>query len=131
MPHPAPDRQSATRRRAWLRAASREGGRWNALAALLLCLDGLAAIGFAAALAGGLVSLPRGLAAAAPWLLLGLGAALGRGLLARLSLQAGARAARRAKTALRRRVVVASLAILWIRRGELVALIGLALRPSR
>ena len=111
MPHPAPDRQSATRRRAWLRAASREGGRWNALAALLLCLDGLAAIGFAAALAGGLVSLPRGLAAAAPWLLLGLGAALGRGLLARLSLQAGARAARRAKTALRRRVVVASLAI--------------------
>lgn len=111
MPHPAPDRQSATRRRAWLRAASREGGRWNALAALLLCLDGLAAIGFAAALAGGLVSLERGLAATAPWLLLGLGAALARGLLARLSLQAGARAARRAKTALRRRIVVASLAI--------------------
>ena len=111
MPHPAPDRQSATRRRAWLRAASREGGRWNALAALLLCLDGLAAIGFAAALAGGLVSLERGLAATAPWLLLGLGAALARGLLARLSLQAGARAARQAKTALRRRIVVASLAI--------------------
>ncbi|SUE62584.1 thiol reductant ABC exporter subunit CydD [Roseomonas gilardii] len=111
MPHPAPDRQSATRRRAWLRAASREGGRWNALAALLLCLDGLAAIGFAAALTGGLVSLERGLAATAPWLLLGLGAALARGLLARLSLQAGARAARRAKTALRRRIVVASLAI--------------------
>ncbi|PZP42508.1 MAG: thiol reductant ABC exporter subunit CydD [Azospirillum brasilense] len=111
MPHPAPDRQSATRRRAWLRAASREGGRWNALAALLLCLDGLAAIGFAAALAGGLVSLERGLAATAPWLLLGLGTALARGLLARLSLQAGARAARRAKTALRRRIVVASLAI--------------------
>ena len=111
MPHPAPDRQSATRRRAWLRAASREGGRWNALAALLLCLDGLAAIGFAAALAGGLVSLEQGLAATAPWLLLGLGAALARGLLARLSLQAGARAARQAKTALRRRIVVASLAI--------------------
>lgn len=111
MPQPAPDRQSATRRRAWLCAASREGGRWNALAALLLCLDGIAAIGFAAALAGGLVSLERGLAATAPWLLLGLGAALGRGLLARLSLQAGARAARQAKTALRRRIVVASLAI--------------------
>ncbi|MBO1073866.1 thiol reductant ABC exporter subunit CydD [Roseomonas marmotae] len=115
MSQPTPDKQTTARRRAWLRTASREGGRWNAVASGLLCLDGLAAIGFAAALAYGLNALAavpeQGLAPLVPWLLLGLGAALARGLLGKLSIRAGAEAARRAKTALRRRVVVASLAI--------------------
>jgi ATP-binding cassette subfamily C protein CydD len=111
MQQPSPDQQRARQRRSWLGAVARQGGRPNSAAAALLCLDGLMAVGFAAALAGGLTALPRGIGAALPWLLLGLGAALGRGLLAKLSLQAGAAAARRAKTMLRRRIVVASLGI--------------------
>jgi ATP-binding cassette subfamily C protein CydD len=111
MPHPSPDPRRTAGNRAWLKAAAAAGGRWNSLATLLLCLDGLAAIAFAAALAGGLTTLPQGLRATLPWLLLGLAAAVARGLLARQSLRAGAEAARRVKTALRRRIVVASLAI--------------------
>lgn len=111
MPQPLPDQQQNARHRAWLKDAARTGGRWNGIATLSLCLDGVAAIGFAAALAGGLTSLEGGLPAMAPWLALGVLAAAGRGIFALLSAHAGAEAARRAKAVLRRRVVVASLAI--------------------
>ncbi|MCR0985331.1 thiol reductant ABC exporter subunit CydD [Roseomonas populi] len=111
MSHPLPDKQRKARRQAWLKEAARAGGRWNGSATGLLCLDGVAAIGFAAALAGGLASIGQGVGAAWPWLALGVVAATGRGVFGSLSLRAGGEAARRAKAALRRRVVVASLGI--------------------
>jgi ATP-binding cassette subfamily C protein CydD len=107
----APDKLRAARRRAWLKGVTAEGRHWNGIAAGLLCLDGLAAIAFAGALAGGLTSLEQGVAAAAPWLALGLAAASGRGLCALLSARVGAETARRVKAALRRRMVVATMAI--------------------
>jgi len=106
-----PDKQGNARRRAWLKEAVKAGGRWNGAATGLLCLDGLAAIGFAAALAGGLTSLEGGMGAVWPWLALGILSAAARGVFSTLSAGAGAEAARRAKTVLRRRMVVASLAI--------------------
>ncbi|SHJ29975.1 ATP-binding cassette, subfamily C, CydD [Roseomonas rosea] len=111
MSQPAPDKQRNARRQAWLKEAARAGGRWNGLATGLLLLDGVAAIGFAGALAGGLGALEGGMAAAWPWLALGVVSAAGRGACATLSARAGAEAARRVKTALRRRITVASLAI--------------------
>ena len=111
MSHPSPDKQRKARRQAWLKDATRAGGRWNGAATAFLCLDGLAAIGFAAALAGGLMSIGGGMEAAWPWLALGVVAATARGAFGSLSARAGSEAARRAKAALRRRVVVASLAI--------------------
>jgi ATP-binding cassette subfamily C protein CydD len=111
MSQPAPHKQRNARRQAWLKEAVKAGGRWNGAATGLLCLDGVAAIGFAAALAGALTSLEGGMEAAWPWLALGVVAGIGRGVFGALSARMGAEAARRAKTALRRRVVVASLAI--------------------
>ncbi|WP_338665984.1 thiol reductant ABC exporter subunit CydD [Pararoseomonas sp. SCSIO 73927] len=111
MSNPSSDKQRKASRQAWLKEATRPGGRWIGAATGLLCLDGVAAIGFAAALAGGLTSLGQGVGAAWPWLALGVIAATGRGAFGALSLRVGGEAARRAKAALRRRVVVASLAI--------------------
>ncbi|WP_458098348.1 thiol reductant ABC exporter subunit CydD, partial [Roseomonas sp. WA12] len=107
----SPDNQHKASRTAWLLEATRPGGRWNSAATGLLCLDGVAAIGFAAALAGGLTSHGQGVGAAWPMLALGVVAATGRGVFSSLSLRAGGEAASLAKAALRRRVVVASLAI--------------------
>ncbi|WP_424814110.1 thiol reductant ABC exporter subunit CydD [Roseococcus sp. YIM B11640] len=108
---PSPDRDGARRRNAWLREAAKPGAGPLRRAALFLCLDGVAAMGFAFALASGLVALPHGVLALLPWLGLALAAMAARGLLARLALGAGAEAARRAKTALRRRITIAALAI--------------------
>ena len=105
------EKRQGQQRRAWLTAAAKAGGRHNALAAAALGLDGLAAIGFAAALAAALGALPRGLDAALPWLALGLAATLARGLCARGAALAGAEAARQAKLALRARITLASLRI--------------------
>ncbi|WP_424140137.1 thiol reductant ABC exporter subunit CydD [Roseomonas chloroacetimidivorans] len=111
MSHLPQDKQRKARRQAWLKEASRAGGRWNGVATGLLCLDGVAAIGFAAALAGGLTSRGRGRGAAGPGRPRAGAPATGRGVFGSLSARAGGEAARRAKAALRRRVVVASLTI--------------------
>jgi ATP-binding cassette subfamily C protein CydD len=126
MSTPPYDKAQAAARNAWLKRATAPAGRWATLAAALLCLDGVAATGFALALAGGVTALPGGLQAAMPWLLLGLGTALGRGLCGKAAAQAGARAARGAKDALRRRVVVASLAIAPGQRPPVGALLSAA-----
>jgi ATP-binding cassette subfamily C protein CydD len=78
--------------RPWLKALSQAGGRAAKAAPLWLLADVPAAIAFAAGLALGVDALPRGLLAAAPWLILIALAAAARGLLARLAAQAGARA---------------------------------------
>ncbi|MDB5362128.1 MAG: cydD [Rhodospirillales bacterium] len=105
-------RKSAkTARRAWLGAVAAAGGWRNRLAAGLLVLDGLAAIGFAAGLAFGLTALPRGLAAMLPWLALGLVSAGVRGACAGLSARTGAGAAQLAKDRLRDRIVRATLSL--------------------
>ena len=79
--------------RPWLKALGKAGGLAGRTAPLWLLADVPAAIAFAAGLALALDALPRGLAAAAPWLLLLALAAFARGLLAKRAAQAGARAA--------------------------------------
>jgi ATP-binding cassette subfamily C protein CydD len=79
--------------RPWLKALGKAGGRAGKVAPLWLLADVPAAIAFAAGLALSIDALPRGLAAAAPWLALIAVAALARGLLARRAAQAGAEAA--------------------------------------
>jgi ATP-binding cassette subfamily C protein CydD len=83
--------------RPWLKTLSRSGGRSGGRAAraapLWLLADVPAAIAFAAGLALSVDALPRGLLAAAPWLVLIAAAAAARGLIARHAAQAGARAA--------------------------------------
>ena len=79
--------------RPWLKTLSRSGGRAARAAPLWLLADTPAAIAFAAGLALAVDALPRGLLAAAPWLVLLALAAGARGLLARRAAQAGARAA--------------------------------------
>ena len=74
-------------------------------------LDGVAAVGFAAALAGGLTALPHGIAAIGPWLALGLAAALARGGFAWGGARLGAAASATVRTVLRRRAVVACLGL--------------------
>jgi ATP-binding cassette subfamily C protein CydD len=88
----------------WLNRAAAAAGWRNRAAAALLVLDGLAAIGFAAALAGALAALPRGLAAASPWMGAGVAAALARGAGAWGSARVGAAASARARGALRTRL---------------------------
>nr|WP_295111232.1 thiol reductant ABC exporter subunit CydD [uncultured Caulobacter sp.] len=72
------------------------GGR----ARLLVALDGLAAIGFAAGLAFGVDAIARG-SGMVPWLVLALGAMAIRGLLAHLTGVAGAQAAAAIKAGVR------------------------------
>ncbi len=101
----------ARHRRAWLKQAAAAGGWRNQAAAGLLVLDGVAAIGFAAALAGGLAALPGGMHPALPWLALGVVAALARGGCAWGGARLGAAASARARSVLRRRMVVACLGL--------------------
>lgn len=79
--------------RPWLKALSKAGGRQARTAPLWLLADVPAAIAFAAGLALVLDALPRGLAAATPWLALLALAAAARGLLAKRAAEAGAQAA--------------------------------------
>ena len=122
----APRRASdAAPRRAWLARVVRVGGWRNHVAAGLLLLDAGLAIGFAAGLAQGLTALPEGLPAAAPWLALGTGAAIARGGGALLRARVAATASADVRTALRRRMIVASLALPAAERppsGELMTL---------
>lgn len=99
------------RRRAWLTDIGRSGGGISRLAGMMLTLDSMAAVGFAAALAYGLTALSGGFAAAWPWLLLGLASATARGLCGLASVRLGAEAARRAKSILRDRMTRHSFAL--------------------
>jgi ATP-binding cassette subfamily C protein CydD len=79
--------------RPWLKALSKAGGPAVRTAPLWLLADVPAAIAFAAGLALALDAVPRGLAAAAPWLVLLALAAAARGALAKYAAEAGAQAA--------------------------------------
>lgn len=98
-----------TRRRIWLGQAVAAGGWRNRAAAGVLVLDAAASIGFAAALARGITAFPQGIAAMAPWMLLGIAAAGLRGGLAVAGARLGAAASARIRTALRRRAVTGCL----------------------
>jgi len=111
MAQPSQPQIQAKHRRAWLTRVASAAGWRNAAAAGLLTLDSVAAIGFVAALAGGLTRLPHGLRAAMPWLALGLAAALARGGCAWGSARIGAAASAKARTPLRRQVVVTCLGL--------------------
>jgi len=95
--------------RPWLTALAKPGGGASNTASLWLLADVPAAIAFAAGLALAVDALPRGLAAAAPWLVLLALAAATRGLLARHAAQAGALAASRVKAEARRGAVASVL----------------------
>ncbi|MES3083211.1 thiol reductant ABC exporter subunit CydD [Sphingomonas faeni] len=94
--------------RAYLKEVIAVGGGGR-LSTSLLLLDTLAAIGFAAGLAGGVVAVPQGVDALLPWALLAGISAIGRGTCAMLAARVGAGGAYRAKTRLRRRIVDAAL----------------------
>jgi len=111
MPNLLQDRANAAARREWLKQAASAGGWRNGAAAGVMVLDAVAAIGFAAALAGGLTASPHGIAAISPWLALGLVAALARGGCAWGGARLGAAASAIVRTALRRRAVVACLGL--------------------
>jgi len=124
MPEPLQDKAKAAARRKWLKQAASAGGWRNGGAAGLLVLDGVAAVGFAAALAGGLTASPHGIAAVGPWLALGLAAALARGGFAWGGARLGAAASATVRTVLRRHAVVACLGLSPGERppmGELMA----------
>jgi len=105
------DTARAVARRTWLARAAAAGG-WRLTAAVgLLVLDGVAAIVFAGALAGGLTSLPDGLVASTPWLALGVAAAVARGVCAWGGARLGAAASAIVRAGLRRRAVVACLGL--------------------
>ena len=95
--------------RPWLKALGMAGGRARRAAPLWLLADVPAAIAFAAGLALAIDALPRGLAAAAPWLALIAVAALARGLLARRAAKAGAEAAAGVKAQARRDAIASVL----------------------
>ncbi|MGP7794481.1 thiol reductant ABC exporter subunit CydD [Sphingomonas sp. CLY1604] len=98
------DRGAARARTRWLKQAAgpRDG------AAGLLLLDTMAAIGFAAAIAGGVAAVARG-GAPWPWALLAIGAGASRGLFAAAALRVGARRAAAAKRGQRARVIAGAL----------------------
>lgn len=101
------DRTTAAARRAYLRQATDAGGLVRLSSALLL-LDTLAAIGFAAGLAGAV----QAAAAAKPiagWLWLTALSGIARGISLWLGARVGARGARTAKASLRRRIAAAAL----------------------
>jgi ATP-binding cassette subfamily C protein CydD len=95
--------------RPWLKALGQAGGRAGGTAPLWLLVDAPAAIAFAAGLALAIDALPRGLAAAAPWLLLLALAAVARGGLAKRAGEAGARAAAGVKARARQDAVASVL----------------------
>jgi ATP-binding cassette subfamily C protein CydD len=94
--------------RAYLKEVVADGGGVR-LSTSLLLLDTVAAIGFAAGLAGGVVAVPQGIEAMLPWVMLAGVSAIGRGASAMLAAHVGASGAYRAKTRLRRRIVDAVL----------------------
>lgn len=101
------ERTTAAARRAYLRQAADAGGLVRLSSALLL-LDTLAAIGFAAGLAGAV----QAAAAAEPiagWLGLTAFSGVGRGVSLWLGARVGARGARTAKASLRQRIAAAAL----------------------
>ena len=110
LPSPQPP-DSRALRRVWLAQTASEDPWRGRGAAGLLVLDGVAAIGFAAALAGGLVSIPQGLTAAIPWLGLAIAAAAVRGGCALGCAQLGAAASATVRSVVRRRVVIACLGL--------------------
>ncbi|KQS51615.1 MULTISPECIES: thiol reductant ABC exporter subunit CydD [unclassified Sphingomonas] len=93
---------------AYLKAAVANGGGVRVSTSLLL-LDTVAAIGFAAGLAGGVVAVPEGAVVMAPWALLASVSAIARGAFAMLATRVGASGACQAKTRLRQRIVDAAL----------------------
>ena len=95
--------------RPWLKALSKASGRASRTAPLWLLADVPAAIAFAAGLALAIDALPRGLAAAAPWLVLLALAAAARGLLAKRAAEAGARAGAEVKAKARHDAVASVL----------------------
>ncbi|MDR7115775.1 thiol reductant ABC exporter subunit CydD [Caulobacter sp. BE254] len=95
--------------RPWLKALSPAGGRAARTAPLWLLADVPAAVAFAAGLALAVDTLPRGLAAAAPWLVLLALAAAARGLLAKRAAEAGALAAAGVKARARQDAVASVL----------------------
>jgi ATP-binding cassette subfamily C protein CydD len=104
-------RSSKMQQRLWLAAVAKAGGGRGHAAGMVLTLDSLGAIGFAAALAGGLQAAPGGLLAVLPWLCLGLVSAASRGGCGLAAARIGAQAARGAKARLRDRITRASLAL--------------------
>ncbi|KQM69991.1 thiol reductant ABC exporter subunit CydD [Sphingomonas sp. Leaf20] len=101
-------RDHARASRTYLKAVVADGGGVR-LSTSLLLLDSVAAIGFAAGLAGGVVTAHDGVAAMLPWALLAGGSAIGRGGCAMLAVRVGAGGAYRAKIRLRRRIIDAAL----------------------
>ncbi|WP_165184541.1 thiol reductant ABC exporter subunit CydD [Caulobacter soli] len=95
--------------RPWLKALGKAGGRAAKAAPLWLLADVPAAIAFAAGLALAIDALPRGLLAAAPWLVLIALAAAARGVLAKRAAEAGALAAAGVKDKARRDAVASVL----------------------
>jgi ATP-binding cassette subfamily C protein CydD len=95
--------------RPWLKTLGQAGGRARRSAPLWLLADVPAAIAFAAGLALSIDALPRGLAAASPWLALIAVSALARGLLARCAARTGAQASAGVKAVARRQAVAAIL----------------------
>ena len=102
----AKDRTLASR--AYLKAAVANGGGVRVSTSLLL-LDTVAAIGFAAGLAGGVVAVLDGVDTMRPWALLASVSAIARGACAMLAARVGASGAYHAKTRLRQRIVDAAL----------------------
>ncbi|HXH15102.1 MAG TPA: thiol reductant ABC exporter subunit CydD [Sphingomonas sp.] len=113
--------RTATRARTrWLKATVADGGRVGTATGLLL-VDSVAAIGFAAGLAGAIVAVQAGqagpvavlpwaaLIAVLPWAALIAVSECVRGLFAMLATRSGAAGAEHAKTRLRRRIVAAAL----------------------
>ena len=100
----AHDAPAARMRSRWLKdaAAGRDGTPG------LLLLDTLAAIGFAAGIAGGVAAV-AGRGAVLPWALLAIGMGMARGWFAMLAVRQGAARAGLVKRAQRRRVIAAAL----------------------
>ncbi|CAN7470834.1 thiol reductant ABC exporter subunit CydD [Caulobacter sp. LjRoot300] len=95
--------------RPWLKALSPAGGRAARTAPLWLLADVPAAVAFAAGLALAIDALPRGLPAAAPWLVLLALAAAARGGLAKRAAEVGALAAAGVKARARQDAVASVL----------------------
>lgn len=101
------DRSAAATRRAYLTRVVGDGGRAR-LSTSLLLLDSVAAIGFAAGLAGAASALVAG-SAISGWVALTGLSGLARALCVWGSARAGARGAKAAKSRLRERIVTAAL----------------------
>lgn len=101
------DRTAAASRRTWLTEVTGDGGSLG-LSTLLLLLDTVAAVGFAAGLAGAVHAVATD-APVGSWLTLTGLSAVARGLCVSGSARTGARGARTVKARLRRRIAGAAL----------------------